>query len=128
MDEWEQPIMDNQLPDIDELIKMASSEPEKLEALRKEMATQLIENAPEHFRKRLNGIQFQIDMERRKTNNPLHCCIKISEMMLDSYQNLQTAIHTLDETRNQSSDDFSTSNNMTQQSAEIIDIKIAQKA
>ena len=120
--------MDNQLPDIDELIKMAVSEPEQLEALRKKLATELIENAPQHYRKRLNGLQFQIDMERRKTNNPLHCCIKISEMMLDSYQNLKTAIQTVDETRKQPPNDFSRSKSITQHSAEIIDFKITQKA
>ncbi len=120
--------MDNQLPNIDELIKMANNEPEQLEILRSKLATQLIENAPQHYHKRLHGLQFQIDMERRKTNNPLHCCIKISEMMLDSYQNLQTAIHTLDETKNQTKDEFLRSNNITQHSAEIINFQISQKA
>lgn len=89
--------MTTQLPDVDTLIKMAKDDPEGLERLRHELCTQLIENAPEHYQRRLNGIQFQINMTRRKSSNGLHSCIKISEMMLESYQKLQSALAELSE-------------------------------
>ncbi|MDX2503306.1 MAG: DUF3135 domain-containing protein [Gammaproteobacteria bacterium] len=84
--------MDNQLPDVSELIRLAKEDPEGLEQLRKKLCSQLIDNAPKHYQRRLKGLQFQIDMERRRSNNPLHSCIKISQMMLESYQSLQNAL------------------------------------
>ncbi len=115
-------IMDKKLPEIDELIKMASNDPEGLENMRKQLCEQLIQGAPEKFRKRLNGLQFQVDMARRKSNNPMHCCLKISEMMLDSYQDLQGIISQLDE-----NDGFLPAKG-SQHCAEIIQFKSLQKA
>ena len=84
--------MNNQLPDVETLIKMAQEDPEGLEQLRQKLCTQLINNAPQKYQRRLNGIQFQINMTRRKSANELHSCIKISEMMLESYQKLQAVL------------------------------------
>ncbi|MCW8929131.1 MAG: DUF3135 domain-containing protein [Gammaproteobacteria bacterium] len=123
--------MDNQLPEIDELLKMAENSPDQLEELRQKLCAQLIENAPEHYQKRLNGLQFQIDMERRKSNNPMHCCIKISEMMLDSYQELKTAISSLDKAECESDEHsilpkYKFASSVKQASAEIIDFDLAK--
>ncbi len=89
--------MDNQLPDVDALIRLAKDDPDGLERLRERLSNQLIENAPKEAQKRLYGLQFQINMERRRAHNPLHSCIKISEMMMESYQSLQEALAELAE-------------------------------
>ncbi len=77
-------------------------------------------------------MQFQIDMERRKSNNPLHCCIKISEVIMDSYQELQSAIDCL--STEESSGGREKTHFPSQKiipeviSAEIINFYMAQKA
>lgn len=112
--------MDNQLPSVDELIKMAQDDPEGLELLRKKLCTQLINNAPKQYQRRLHGLQFQIDMTRQTANNELHSCIKISEMMLESYQKLQTALTDLRLGNNPAGDEATQST-----CADIIDINLA---
>lgn len=113
--------MNNQLPDVDTLIKMAKEDPEGLEQLRQKLCTQLIDNAPKQYQRRLNGIQFQIDMTRRKSANELHSCIKISEMMLESYQKLQMVLTDLQDS------EVSTKQlgHQTGSSADVIDLKLA---
>ena len=110
--------MTTELPDVDVLFKMAQEDPEGLEKLREDLCAQFIKKAPEHYQRRLNGLQFQINMERRKSSNGLHSCIKISEMMLESYQQLQSAITELTES------DFRQYRKKKPQScADIIDFK-----
>lgn len=115
--------MDNYLPDIDSLIKMAQDDPEELEQLRENLCSQLIKNAPEHYQRRLKGIQFQIDMTRRKSGNSLHSCIKISELMLQSYQKLQAALTELNQSndKNVHTMEFIKTNS----DADVIDFKSA---
>jgi len=111
--------MDNHLPSVDTLIKMAQDDPEGLELLREKLCTQLIDNAPKRYQRRLNGLQFQINMARKKSNNDLHSCIKISEMMMESYQQLQSAINEL-----KLENTHSENNKSSQSSAEIIDFNV----
>jgi len=114
--------MDNHLPGVDALIKMAQDDPEGLELLREQLCRQLIKNAPEKYQRRLNGLQFQIDMARKKSNNDLHSCIKLSEMMMESYQNLQSALNDLKMENTQVN-----INETPQACADIIDFKITPK-
>lgn len=44
----------------------------------------------EAARRRLNGLQFRIDMLRRKHKNPLGACIALSQMMMDEARKLGT--------------------------------------
>ena len=81
------------LPEFDELLRLAEKNPERLEALRAEMCEQLILDAPAEYRRRLRGLQFQIDMERQKASTPMAACIKISEMMHDSFGRLRDALN-----------------------------------
>ena len=111
--------MDNHLPGVDTLIKMAHDDPEGLELLREKLCAQLIDNAPKRYQRRLNGLQFQIDMARKKSNNDLHSCIKISEMMMESYQQLQSAINEL-----KLENTHSENTKSPQSSAEIIDFNV----
>lgn len=73
------------LPDFDELVAMAESSPEELDRLRREMVERIIESTSnEVLRRRLRGLQFQIDAKIRKARTPLAACIMISQMMHDS--------------------------------------------
>ncbi len=85
--------MSSTLPDFDTLVHLARTKPEELEQLRIRLCNDLIERAPEASRRRLRGIQFQIDMERRKAANPMAACIRISQMMHASFENLRSALN-----------------------------------
>ncbi|MDH5765992.1 MAG: DUF3135 domain-containing protein [Gammaproteobacteria bacterium] len=84
-----------ELPDFDHLMSLADNNPDELENLRKFFCDELISNAPERYQKRLRGLQFQVDMIRRKSKNPLQSCILISRLMLDNCYNMQQAIRSL---------------------------------
>jgi hypothetical protein len=81
------------LPRFDELMRLASQEPEKLENLQKTWVNSVITNAPENFQRRLRGLQFQIDMERERASNPISSCIRISQMMHEGLANLREVLN-----------------------------------
>ena len=87
--------MPKNLPEFEELAALAQNNPEALEALRKEHSDALIDSAPDKFKRRLRGLQFQIDMEIRKAPNPMASCIRISQMMHESFGELRTALNSL---------------------------------
>lgn len=81
------------LPEFDVLQEMAEKDPEGLEQLRRELCDQLIQNAPAAYRRKLRGLQFRVDMERRRAKNPMSACIAISAMMHDSFDQLRHALN-----------------------------------
>lgn len=80
------------LPAFDELAQLAKHSPEKFEALRVELCEQFIARAPIQSRRRLQGLQFQINMERQKSNSDIGTCIRLSQLMNESLQKLNTAL------------------------------------
>ena len=80
------------LPDFEELTEMAQQDPDQLEALRLQIIEETISQAEEHKQRKLRGLQFHIDMEIRRSKSPMAACIKISEMMHHSLQELRTAL------------------------------------
>jgi len=80
------------IPSFEELSRMAENEPEAFEGLREQLCRQFIDSAPAFMQRRLTGLQFQIDMERRRSQNPTAACINISRMMNDSLAELGHAI------------------------------------
>jgi len=78
--------------DVQRLIELAKTDPSELERLRLLEIENLINQAPERTRKRLRGLQFQIDCKRRLHKNPLAACVEISRMMMDSLHCLNLAI------------------------------------
>lgn len=91
--------MTSALPDFDDLVKLAQENPEELENLRQRLCDELIQSAPQEYRRRLRGIQFQIDMERKRAKTPMAACLKISEMMHDSFSQLRDALNDVQEIR-----------------------------
>ncbi len=80
---------------FDELVVMAQSDPDSLEHYRQQQINNLIDNAPEYLKQRLRGLQFQIDAQRQLHHNPLGACIKISQMMHDSFAELNSLLNDL---------------------------------
>lgn len=81
--------MRQELPDFDTLKAMAEQDPEGLENLRQQHVNALIDQAPEPMRRRLRGLQFQIDAQRQIHTTPLAACIKLSQMMYESFSELR---------------------------------------
>ncbi|MGK0444243.1 MAG: hypothetical protein ACJA1U_001174 [Bermanella sp.] len=84
--------MQKPLPSFERMLDMAKNDPEALERLRLDMVRDAINAAPESYRQRLHGLQFQIDGQRLVSKNPMQSCIEISKMMHDSLQQLKTFI------------------------------------
>lgn len=73
------------LPSFETLKAMAEEKPEELKALRQALTREVVETAPsEERRRRLEGLNFTIEMNRRKASNPMHSCLLISQLMWDS--------------------------------------------
>ncbi|HET8706584.1 MAG TPA: DUF3135 domain-containing protein, partial [Pseudomonadales bacterium] len=85
--------MSSTLPSFDELMNLAKNDPEGLEALRTRLVEDLITSAPTEYQRRLRGLQFQIDMERRRAHSPMAACIRISNMMHESLDRLREALN-----------------------------------
>jgi hypothetical protein len=77
------------LPSFECLQEMAIQDPEALERLRQQHVAAAIKTAPEEYRSRLEGLQFQIDGQRRVSKNPMASCINISKMMHESLHKLR---------------------------------------
>ena len=74
--------------DFDHWSEIARTDPETFEAMRTEIINDCIDNAPRNRQQRLRGLQWQIDCLRAQSSNPLSACIKISQMMWDTLQQL----------------------------------------
>lgn len=70
--------------DFDHLAELAQRAPEDFETVRRRMIAQIIDSAPEASRRRLNGLQWQVDMVRDRAGTPMGACVEISRMMWDS--------------------------------------------
>jgi len=78
------------LPNFDELVKLAQEDPEALEALRQEHINKIIDNATPSYQNRLRGLQFQIDANRKiHSDSPMGSCMKISQMMHESFADMR---------------------------------------
>ena len=81
------------MPSFDEMVRLAKHDPETLENIRLQLIEDTIAEAPESCHRRLRGLQFQIDMERRKAKNPMSACIRISKMMHDSLYTMRQTLN-----------------------------------
>lgn len=81
------------LPAFDVLVDMARNDPQGLETLRRSLTDAVIAAASNDVtRRRLQGLQFRVDMERRRAHTPLAATIRISEMMCKSLADLQRSM------------------------------------
>jgi len=87
--------MKQKLPAFDVLVDMARNDPQRLEKLRRILTEHVIAGATtEQKRKRLEGLQFRVDLERERARSPLAATIRISEMMCHSLADLHRSMVT----------------------------------
>lgn len=60
--------------DFDAWARLAREDPQGFEKARRRVVEDFIANTPAEYRGRLEGIQFQVDMVRRRATNPLDAC------------------------------------------------------
>ncbi len=86
--------------DFDSWALLAKEDPDAFEERRRELLEQVIAQAPEHLQARLRGLQWRIDMERRRYKHPLKSCIALHVMMWEAVYGkggLLEALHRLRE-------------------------------
>jgi len=69
--------------DFDEWAQLARRDPQAFEARRRAAIEVFIHNAPARRLRRLRGLQFRIDLERRRAGTPMAACIRLNSMMWD---------------------------------------------
>ena len=73
---------DDEFP-FEEWASLARHDPGAFESARRAVLQSLIESAPLTQRRRLEGLQWQIDRERERADNPMASCLRISSLMWD---------------------------------------------
>lgn len=68
---------------FDDWAKLAQHDPLAFESARRQVLQSLIDAVPPAQRRRLEGLQWQIDRERERAGNPMASCLKISSLMWD---------------------------------------------
>jgi len=84
--------------DFDEWSLLAKTDPSAFEARRLALIEDYLGQFPLPEQRRLRGLQFRIDMERRRAHTPMAACLKLSAMMWDSLlgsQGLKVALDRL---------------------------------
>lgn len=69
---------------FDEWAKMAKEDPDAFEDMRTQMIQNVIDSTSPEIKKRMQGLQWQIDNIRSTSSNPMASCLKISQMMWDN--------------------------------------------
>lgn len=81
--------------DFDEWRQLAQEDPEAFERRRRAVVEALIAQAPRSRQARLQGLQFRIDLERRKADSPLAAALRLQEMLAAQLQELAQALERL---------------------------------
>jgi hypothetical protein len=84
--------------DFDEWSRLAKVDPSAFEARRLALIEEFLRQFPQPDQQRLRGLQFRIDMVRRRARTPMGACLKISSMMWESLlgsHGLKTALDNL---------------------------------
>jgi Protein of unknown function (DUF3135) len=89
-----EPRIRRQLPAFDILADLGRRDPAALQRLGRLLTDDVIRHAPgADARRRLEGLQFRIEMERRRAPNPLAACARLSQMMFESLSELHNALN-----------------------------------
>ena len=90
-------MLDKNQFDFENWRKLAEKDPAAFEEKRLEMLNNLIESTPNaERRQRMRGLQWRIDMERKRSKNPMDSTLRIYRMMWDSvaknYEEVQNLV------------------------------------
>ncbi len=69
--------------DFDKWAKLAKENPDAYENKRQQMIQDVIGKSSPKIKRRMQGLQWQIDQVRATSSNPMASCLRISQMMWD---------------------------------------------
>lgn len=81
------------LPDFDTLLALHRRNPSALEELRRDLSSQLVESAPRTTRRRLEGLQFRINLELERAGSAEARYRRLSHMMYESFAELNQCLN-----------------------------------
>jgi hypothetical protein len=81
--------------DPDHWVRLASEDPEEFERSRIAAIEDLIASAPAPIQQRLRGLQFRVDMERRRAHSAMGGALRLQQMMWDRFADLRFALQDL---------------------------------
>jgi hypothetical protein len=70
---------------FDEWANLAATDPAEFEKRRLAQIEALIRQSPEELHRRLRGLQFQIEMERRRAKTPMGAAVRVSSLMWEAF-------------------------------------------
>ena len=71
--------------DFDEWSQLANRDPEGFERRREALIEDFLRRQHPHRRERLRRLQWRIDRERERSGSPLGACLRLSDLMWDSF-------------------------------------------
>lgn len=108
--------------DFDEWVTLSKVDPEAFEQRRLQWCNQLIQGAPEPCKRRLHGLLFQINMEKRRSSNAMDSCIRLSNLMWDKFTELSGELqHLSNNSMPETRYSVTSSHQVLQKSADIIE-------
>ncbi len=78
---------------LSQLELYSDQEPDKFEETRKELIQTAIDSYPEQYRKRAQGIQFELDCELRKYKNPVARMNRMVEIFWEKFQEFNLVVN-----------------------------------
>jgi hypothetical protein len=103
--------------DFDAWAKLAEEDPVEFERRREWALRSSIESAPPEHRQRLEGLQFQLDLERQRAGTALGSCLRLNSLMWAGFFRLRKELNGLAEGVGTPKDDAPTT------SAEVISMQ-----
>jgi hypothetical protein len=79
--------------DFDKWAKLAREDPAEFERQREAVLRATIAAAPSEHRQRLEGLQFQLDMERQRSGSPLGSCVRLNSLMWAGFYRLRKQLN-----------------------------------
>jgi hypothetical protein len=68
--------------DFDYWMQLAKQDADEFELQRKQAIQKIIDSAPEHLKKRLEGLQWRVDSEIKLSKTPMEACVRVNQMMM----------------------------------------------
>ncbi|MCC6534575.1 MAG: DUF3135 domain-containing protein [Burkholderiales bacterium] len=79
--------------DFDRWAKLAKEDPAEFERRRDETLRAIIAAAPPQHRDRLQGLQFRLDLERKRAGSPLASCLRLNSLMWAGFHRLRKELN-----------------------------------
>ncbi len=91
MNNYDEQINDIEIGyDFDSMMNLAKNSPDEFELRRQQLINNFIAGLPEDKRHRMECLQWRIDRTREQAKTPLAACMALTEMMWESFEQLNT--------------------------------------